>query len=61
LVAKPEGQRPFLRPGRKWEDNIKLVFKQVVRDDEKKIMWLRTGISGRMLKIQCWNFWFKNK
>jgi hypothetical protein len=37
LVAKPEGQRPFLRPGCKWEDNTKPGFKQVMRDDAKWI------------------------
>jgi hypothetical protein len=37
LIAKPEGQRPFLRSGRKWEGNIKLAVKQVVRDDAKWI------------------------
>jgi hypothetical protein len=24
LVGKPEGKRPFGRPKRKWEDNIKI-------------------------------------
>jgi hypothetical protein len=37
LVAKSEGQRSPLRPGRKWEDNIKLGFKQVGQDDVKWI------------------------
>jgi hypothetical protein len=23
-VGKPEGKRPFARPGHKWEDNIKM-------------------------------------
>jgi hypothetical protein len=26
MVGKPEGKRPLARPGRKWEDNIKLVL-----------------------------------
>jgi hypothetical protein len=25
LVEKPEGKRPLGRPGRRWEDNIKLI------------------------------------
>jgi len=24
LVGKPEGKRPLVRPGRRWEDNIKM-------------------------------------
>ena len=30
LVGKPEGKRPLGRPRRRWEDNIKVVFKEVV-------------------------------
>jgi hypothetical protein len=26
LVVKPEGKRPLERPGRRWEDNIKMDF-----------------------------------
>jgi hypothetical protein len=37
LVAKSERKRSPLRPGRKWEDNIKLGFKQAGRDDVKWI------------------------
>ena len=29
LVGKPEGKRPLARPGRKWEDNIKMDLKEV--------------------------------
>jgi hypothetical protein len=29
LVGKPEGKRTFLRPRRKWEDNIKINFQEV--------------------------------
>ena len=24
LLVKPEGRRPFVRPGHRWEDNIKM-------------------------------------
>jgi hypothetical protein len=24
LVGKPEGKRPFVRPRRRWEDNIRI-------------------------------------
>ena len=29
LVGNPEGKRPFGRPGRRWEDNIKRNFQEV--------------------------------
>jgi hypothetical protein len=29
LVGKPEGKRPFGRPKRRWEDNIKMIFRKL--------------------------------
>jgi hypothetical protein len=29
LVGKPEGKRPFRRPGCRWEDNIKMDLQEV--------------------------------
>ena len=29
LVGKPEGRRPFGRPKRRWEDNIKMDLQEV--------------------------------
>jgi hypothetical protein len=29
LVGKPEGNRPLLRPRRRWEDNIKMDLQEV--------------------------------
>jgi len=29
LVGKPEGKRPFGRPRRRWEDNIKMELQKV--------------------------------
>ena len=29
LVEKPEGKRPSVWPRRRWEDNIKMDFKEV--------------------------------
>jgi hypothetical protein len=29
LVGKPEGKRPFGRPRRRWEDNIKLNLQEM--------------------------------
>jgi hypothetical protein len=31
LVGKSEGKRSLGRPGRKWEDNIKMDHKEIVR------------------------------
>jgi hypothetical protein len=31
LVGKPEGKRPLGRPGRRWEDNIKVALQEVGR------------------------------
>ena len=30
LVGKPEGKSPLERPGRRWEDNIKMDLQEVV-------------------------------
>ena len=30
--GKPEGKRPLGRPRRRWEDNIKMDLREVVRD-----------------------------
>ena len=29
LIGKPEGKRPLGRPRRRWEDNIKMDFREV--------------------------------
>jgi len=29
LVGKPEGKKPLGRPRRRWEDNIKMVLREV--------------------------------
>jgi hypothetical protein len=29
LVGRPEGRRPLGRPRRKWEDNIKIDFREI--------------------------------
>jgi len=29
LVGKPEGKRPFARPRRRWEDNIKMDLREL--------------------------------
>jgi hypothetical protein len=29
LMGKPEGKRPLERSGRRWEDNIKIVIREI--------------------------------
>jgi hypothetical protein len=46
LVGKPEGKRPLRRPRRRWEDDIKTDFKEIVWQG---VDWIRTGTSGVLL------------
>jgi hypothetical protein len=57
LVGKPEGKRPFGRPRRRWEDNIKMDFQDFGggREDWMEMaqdragggyLWVRWGIFG---------------
>jgi hypothetical protein len=46
LVGKPEGKRPLGRPRRRWEDNIKLDFREIGIDGvnwiqlaQDRVMW----------------------
>jgi hypothetical protein len=32
LVGKPEGEKPFGRPSRRWEHNIRMVVKEIEWD-----------------------------
>jgi hypothetical protein len=45
LVGKPEGKRPLGRPGRRWEDNIKMDVQEVGggRGDWKELAQDRDG------------------
>jgi len=38
LVGRPEGKRPLGRPGRKWEDNIKMDLMEIKIDGAN---WIR--------------------
>ena len=46
LVGKPEGKRPLGRPRRRWEDNIKRDFKEVVCGVLTGSSWLKIGTGG---------------
>jgi len=46
LVRKPEGKRPFARPRRRWEDNIKMGLQEVGCWLWTESSWLRIGTGG---------------
>jgi hypothetical protein len=49
LVGKPEGRRPFGRPRRRWEDNIKMDLREVRWGAWTGLIWLRIGTGGELL------------
>jgi hypothetical protein len=54
LVGKPEGRRPLRRPGHRWEDNIRMDLREIGWEGKvwTGCIWLRIGISGRLLQTQ---------
>jgi len=46
LVGKSEGKRPHGRPGRRWEDNIKMDIQEVRCGVWTEWSWLRIGTGG---------------
>jgi len=46
LVGKPQGKRPFGRPRRRWEDNIKMDLQKVGGGVWTGSSWLRIGTGG---------------
>ena len=46
LVGKPEGKRPFGKPRRRWEDNIKMELQEVVCGAWIGLIWLGIGTGG---------------
>jgi hypothetical protein len=43
LVGKPEAKRPFTRPTRRWEDNIKMVLWKLGFGEWIGVIWLKIG------------------
>jgi len=41
LVGKPEGKRPLGKPGRRWENNIKMDLQEVGWGGITELIWLR--------------------
>jgi len=49
LVRNPEGKRPCRRPRHKWEDNIRMDFREQDGKAWTRFIWLRIGINGKLL------------
>jgi hypothetical protein len=47
--GKSEGKRQLERPRFRWEDNIKMNLREVGWDARTGSIWLRIGISDRLL------------
>jgi hypothetical protein len=52
LVGKPEGKKRSVRPRRRWEDNIKMGFREVGWGARTGLIWLRIGIDGGLLLMR---------
>jgi len=52
LMGKREGKRPLGRPRRRWEDNIKVDLKEIIRAAWNGSIWLwtRTTTLSRLSK-----------
>jgi hypothetical protein len=46
LVGKAERKRPLGRPRRRWEDNIKMIFRKLKGVVGTGWSWLRIGAGG---------------
>ena len=49
LVGKPDGRRPLERPRRRWEDNINMGLREMVRGSWTGSILLRIGSCGVLL------------
>ena len=52
LIGKPEGKRPLRRPRRRWEDNIKMVFRKWEGVMGIGWSWLGIGTGGERLWVR---------
>jgi hypothetical protein len=44
-----QGKRPLGRPRHRWEDNIRMDIREIGGKVWTGFIWLRIGISGRLL------------
>jgi len=49
LVVRPVGKRQRVRPKRRWEDNIKRIFKEWGGETWNEYLLLRIGTGGGRL------------
>jgi hypothetical protein len=49
LVGRPEERRSLGRPRRRWEDNIKMVLREVGQGAWTGLGWLKIGTGGGLL------------
>ena len=59
LFGKPEGKRPLGRPRRRWEDNIKMIFRKWEGVVGTGWSWLRIGTGGGRLWVRRGTFGFR--
>jgi hypothetical protein len=57
LVRRPEGRRPLGRPGRKWEDNIKMDLREIWFGDVDWIHLAQDRDRWRALVNTVMNLW----
>lgn len=49
LIAKPEERAHLVRPGHRWDANIKMVFKEILLEDVTVFIFFRVMIGGGQL------------
>jgi hypothetical protein len=49
LVGRPKGKRPLGRPGRRWEDNIKMELREIGIDVANWIQLAQDGVKWQAL------------
>jgi hypothetical protein len=52
LIGKHEGKRPLGRPSLRWEDNIRIDFREISLGTWTLLIWLRTRRSDVLLRMR---------
>jgi hypothetical protein len=47
LIGRPEGKRQLGRPRRRWEDNIKMEFREIGMDGANRIRLAQDSVQWR--------------
>jgi hypothetical protein len=61
LFGRSEGGRPLGRPRRRWEDNIKMDFREIRIDGANWIRLAQDRIRWRAFVNTVMNLWFHRK